>query len=118
MMRQKFLISRNLEKKELKIMEYAVIDKNLKKVTSENLDKNNFALVGEETYKSESIIDSIAQGDANLIGTLRTRNIFPISTYASKIAEKIKEIYTLSDDFTTELFFDDCDLISVAQDVD
>ncbi len=117
-MRQKFLISRNLERKELRIMEYAVIDKDLKKVSSDNLRKDNFSLVGEETYKSEAILDSIARGGTDLVETLRTHNIFPISTYAFKIAEKIRERYTLSEDFTTELFFDDRDLISVEQDVD
>ena len=117
-MRQKFLISRNLKKEELKIMEYAVIEKDLKKVKSPNLRRDNFSLVGEETYKSKAIIDSIARGDADLIGTLRTHNIFPISTYASIIAEKIREIYTLSEDLSTELFFDDRDLISAEQNVD
>lgn len=117
-MRQKFLISRSLKREELRIVEYAVIDKDLKKVTELNLRKDNFSLVGEETYKSKAIIDSIARGDADLIGTLRTHNIFPISIYASKIAEKIREIYTLSEDLTTELFFDDRDLLSVQQKVD
>jgi hypothetical protein len=115
-MRQKFLISRNLERKELRIMEFAVIEKDLKKVTSENLRKDNFSLVGEETYKSDLIVDSIARGNADLIGTLRTHNIFPISIYASKIADKIRELYTLSEDSTTELFFDDRDLLSVPED--
>jgi hypothetical protein len=112
-MRQKYLISRNMQKKELKIMEYAVIDKDLKKVISENLRRDNFSLVGQETYPSEVIVDSIARGNADLIETLRTHNIFPINTYASEIAEKIKEIYTLSEDLTAELFFDDRDLLSV-----
>ena len=117
-MRQKFMIARNLEREELRIMEYAVIDKDLKKVTERNLRNDNFSLVGEETYKSKAIIDSIARGNADLIGTLRTHNIYPISTYAFKIAEKIREIYTLSEDLTTELFFDDRDLLSVEQNVD
>ena len=117
-MRQKYSISRNLRREELKIMEYAVTDKDLKKVTEQNLHKDNFLLVGEETYKSKAIIDSIARGNADLIVTLRTHNIFPIGTYASKIAERIREIYTLSEDLTTELFFDDHDLIIVEQDVD
>lgn len=117
-MRQKFLISRNIKRKELRIMEYAVIDNDLKKVRSENLHKDNFTFVGEETYKSEAILDSIARGNDYLIGTLRTHNLFPVSTYASKIADKIIELYALSEDFTTELFFDDSDLISVEQDVD
>lgn len=99
-------------------MEYAIIDSDLKKVRSENLHMNDFTFVGEETYKSEAILDSIARGNDYLIGTLRTRNLFPISTYASKIADKVVKLYTLSEDFTEELFFDDRDLVSVEQDVD
>jgi hypothetical protein len=117
-MRQKFLISRNLKRKEFRILEYAVIDKDLKQVESQKLRKDNFLLIGEETYRSEAILDSIARGNTDLVETLRTHNIFPISTYASKIAEKIRELYAQSEDFTTELYFDDRDLISVEQDVD
>ena len=78
-MRQKFLLSRNLEKKELRILEYAVIDKDLKQVATDYLRKYNYLLIGEETYRSEAILDSISRGNADLVGTLRTHNIFPIS---------------------------------------
>lgn len=99
-------------------MEYAVIDKDLKKVISENLRRDNFSLVGQETYKSEAIVDSIARGNADLIGILRTHNIFPISAYAYEIADKIKELYTMPEDSTVELFFDDRDLIAVPPEAD
>lgn len=115
-MRQKFLITRNRKRKELKIREFAVIDKDLKKVTSDQLRKDHFSLVGEETYTSESIKNSLDRGNADLIGTLRTRNIFPISAYAGEIADTIRELYTRSDATTMELFFDDRDLISSATD--
>jgi hypothetical protein len=117
-MRQKYLISRNFKRKELKITEYAVLDKDLKKVVSENLRKDNFSLIGQETYKSDVIINSISLGSAALVETLRTHNIFPISPYALKIAETIKELYTLSEDNTAELFFDDIDLIPAEQEVE
>jgi len=112
-MRQKYLISRNLERKELSIMEYAVLNKNLNKVAPENLREDNFSLVGEETYESELIKASISSGNHALVEILRTRNIFPIGQYACKIAETIKELYRLSEDGAMELFFDDMDLISV-----
>ena len=117
-MRQKYLISRNLKRKELKIEEYAVLNKDLKKVASENLNMDNFALVGEETYKSETIIKSIARGNTALVETIRTYNIFPISSYTSKIAEKIIELYDVPEDATRELFFDDLDLMPVEQEVE
>ena len=115
-MRQKYLISRNLIRKELKIMEYAVLNKDLKKVASENLRNDNFVLVGEETYESETIINSISRGNTALVETLRTHNLFPIRPYARKIAETIRELYNLSEDATMELFFDDINLISAQQD--
>ena len=117
-MRQKYVISRNLKRNELKIMEYAILHKDLKKVASENLRKDNFSLIGQETYKSDSIINSISLGNAALVGTLRTHNIFPISQYALKIAETIKGLYKLPEDSTVELFFDDIDLIPVKIEVE
>lgn len=116
-MRQKYLISRDFKKKELKIVEYAVLDKDLKKVISENLRRDHFSLLCEETYKSETIISSISRGHAALVDTLRTHNIFPISPYATKIAETIRELYNRSEDGAVELFFDDIDLIAVESDV-
>lgn len=117
-MRQKYLICRNVSRKELKIMEYAIIEKDLKRVASEDLRKDNFLLLGEEIYPSETIVHSISLGDAALVGTLRTHNIFPISPYAWKIAETIKELYTFPKDGTKELFFDDIDLITGEQGVE
>jgi len=117
-MRQKFLISKNLKRKELKITEYAVLNKDLKKVASDNLNKDNFALVGEETYASDAIIESISSGNAVLVETLRTHNIFPIGPYALKIAETIRALYDVAENSTMELFFDDMDLISEEQHVE
>lgn len=117
-MRQKYLISRNLKRAELRIMEYAVIDKDLKKVASEYLQKDNFSLIGEETYKSDTIINSISLGNAALVGTLRTHNIFPIGQYAWIIAKTIKGLYDHPEDGTVELNFDDIELISVEQEVE
>ncbi len=117
-MRQKYLISRNLERKELRIMEYAVLNKDLKNVASENLRKDSYSLLARETYESETIVASISRGNTALVETLRTQNIFPISPYASKIAETIRELYDLSEDATMELFFDDMDLISIEQNVE
>jgi hypothetical protein len=116
-MRQKFIISRDINRKELRIMEYAVLGSDLKKIRSENLHKDNFTFVGGETYKSKAILNSIARGNDDLIVTLRTHKFFPIGPYASKIADKITELCAVSEDFTTELFFDDRDLLPVEQDV-
>jgi len=112
-MRQKYVISRNGDKNKLKIREYAVIDKNLKKVASSMLQKGSFSFLCEETYESEIIVSSISKGMNNLVGILRTHNIFPIEPYATKIAESVMALYNSSEDNSVELFFDDADLVSV-----
>ena len=112
-MRQKYVISRDGAKNRLKIREYAVIDKNMKKVASSMLQKGSFSFLCEETYESESIESSISKGMNALVGNLRTHNIFPIEPYAIKIAESVMALYNSSEESPVELFFDDADLISV-----
>jgi hypothetical protein len=113
-MRQKYVISRDDAKSKLKIMEYAIIDKNLNKVASSMLQKGSFSFLCEETYESEIILSSIAKGINVLIAILRTHNIFPIQPYADKIAESVMSLYREPGDGSVELFFDDVDLVSVA----
>lgn len=115
-MRQKFFISRTSKSNQLKIMEYAVLGKNLKNVASENLRADNFSLVGEETYENSKIVDSISEGNNAIMGMLRTHNIFPIYPYACKIAEAIRDLYRGQENDTIELYFDDIDLISYKKD--
>ena len=112
-MRQKYVISRNSAKDKLKIMEYAILDKNLNKVASPMLQKGDFSFLCEETYESEIILSSIAKGISALVAILRTDNIFPIEPYATKIAGSVMDIYNSSKDDSVELFFDDADLVSV-----
>jgi hypothetical protein len=112
-MRQKYVISRDGDKNKLKIREYAIIDKNLKKVATSMLQKNNFSFLCEETYESEIIVDSISKGINALVSSLRTNNIFPIEPYAAKIAESVMALYNSSADDSVELFFDDVDLMSI-----
>ena len=112
-MRQKYVISRDDAKNKLKIREYAIIDKNLKKVVSSMLQKGSFSFLCEETYESEIIVSSISKGMNALVAILRTHNIFPIEPYATKIAESVTALYNSSEDNSVELFFDDVDLISV-----
>jgi len=112
-MRQKYVISRNGAKNELSISEYAIVDKNLNKVASSMLIKENYSFLCEETYESEMIVSSISKGMNALVTSLRTHNIFPIEPYAAKIAESVVALYDLSEDGSVELFFDDVDLISI-----
>ena len=112
-MRQKYVISRDCAKDKLKIREYAIINKNMKKVASSMLRKGHFSFLCEETYASEHIVNSISKGKHALVSSLRTHNIFPIEPYAAKIAESVMALYDSTEDGSVELFFDDADLLSV-----
>ncbi len=112
-MRQKYVISRDATKNKLQLREYAIIDKNLKKVAYSMLQKESFSLLCEETYESKIIVKSISKGTNALVATLRTHNIFPIEPYATKIAESVITLYNSSEDGPVELYFDDIDLVSV-----
>ena len=112
-MRQKYVISRNSTKNNLKIREYAILDIRLKKMAPSLLKKENYSFLCEETYESKIIMNSISKGMNALVATLRTHNIFPIETYATKIAESVMALYRLPEDGSAELFFDDADLVSV-----
>ena len=112
-MRQKYVISRNGAKNKLNIKEYAIIDKNLKKVASTIVQKESFTFLCEETYESETIVSSISRGTNALVASLRTHNMFPIEPNATKIAESVTALYDAAEDGSVELFFDDVDLLSV-----
>jgi hypothetical protein len=111
-MRQKYVISRNIQKNNLIIKEYAIIDKNIKKIETSNLRKDNFSFLCEEKYESDIIVSSIAKGMKALIAVLRTQNIFPIEPYALKIAETVKDLYEISEDGSVDLFFNEVELVS------
>lgn len=112
-MRQKYVISRNDAKNTLKIREYAILDKNLNKVESSMLQKEDFSFLCEEIYESEIIKSSISKGMSAMVAILRTDNLFPIEPYATKIAKSVKALYNSSENDSAELFFDDADLVSV-----
>ena len=111
-MRQKYVISRDDTKSELKIREYAILDKSLNKVDSSMLQEGDFSFLCEEIYENEIIVSSISKGMNALVVILRTDNIFPIEPYSTKIAESVKGLYNSSEDGSVELFFDDLDLVS------
>ncbi len=102
-MKQKYLISKDNGKDKLVIREFA------------ELDKEMFSLLCEEVYDDEAIESSIAKGKASLISTLRTQNMYPSGSYADKIAESVITIYGSEKNQSTELFFDDIDLLTKDQ---
>lgn len=110
-MRQKYVIYRDMVKEKLNIKEYAIIDKNIKKVASSMIHKSSFVFLCEETYENEIIKSSIAEGIKTLVGILRTQNFFPIEPYITKIAESVIGLYDSPNTDSVELFFDDIDLV-------
>ncbi len=99
-MKQQYLIAKNEAKKELTIREFAELDKEL------------LSLLCEETYSADAIKSAISEGGDALIEVLRTSNLYPISTYVKKIAEAVIALYKKKGDQSTEVFFNDMDLLA------
>lgn len=110
-MRQKYVISRNMVKNRFKIKEYAVLTRIPRNTVSLVPPKENYSLLGQETYDSDLIGRSIDKGKRALVSTLRTKNLFPIEPYARKIAESVIALYKSANDDSAELLFDDVDLL-------
>ena len=112
-MRQKYRICQSQKKKTLNIKEFAVVDKDTKKVTSSMLRHDHFNLVCDQDYDGETIARAAADGCDELVETLRTPNLFPIEPYATKIAESVITLIEDDKDRCVELFFDDNELLVV-----
>jgi hypothetical protein len=98
-MKQKFLISKENDKKKLIIKEFA------------ELDKERLSLLCEEEYDNKIIKSSVLQGKEALIAELRTNNMYPPGVYAEKIAQAVIDIFASKDSQSIELSFNDIDLL-------
>ena len=98
-MKQKYQIVKDDKKKTLIVREYA------------ELDKDILSPLCEEIYEQESINSAIAQGKAVLIAALRTKNMYPPGIYAKKIADAVVKLLSSAKVQSTELFFDDVELL-------
>jgi hypothetical protein len=103
-MKQKYVIVRD-NAKELKIREYAELDKDL------------LSLLCEETYLWEAVEAALAKGTEALVYKLRTPNLYPSYIYAVKIAEAVTAMAGSESTEPVELIFDDLDYISKDQHV-
>ena len=111
-MRQKFLIQRDDKDSVLTIKESANLDREYKISEMIKLDKEVFSLVGEETYDPKAMRSAIKRGKNDLILTLRTPNMYPIGTYAEKIAESVIELFDSKNNRSVELLFDDKEFLA------
>jgi len=116
-MKQRYFICRDEKTNELTIEEYAVIVGNQKTYEISTLNPDDFTLLCIETYEGKEIKKAISQGKEALVTTLRTDNLYPISTYAGLIADSVMEIYGRKDNLSKELLFDDLDLFESLQEV-
>ena len=99
-MKQKYLIINDKENKQIKIQEYA------------ELNKEMLSLLCEESYAYNTIKSAIAAGPDTLISALRTNNLYPPGIYAEKIASAVTDLYKAKDQDSLELFFDDVNLLA------
>ena len=99
-MKQKYLIIDDKKNKQIKIQEYAELNKEL------------LSLLCEEAYDYKTIKSAIAAGTDTLIAALRTNNLYPPGIYAEKIASAVTELLKSKDKESIELFFDDVNLLA------
>ena len=99
-MKQKYLIINDKSNKQIKIQEYA------------ELNKEMLSLLCEEAYDYKTIKSAISCGTDALISALRTNNLYPPGIYAVKIASAVVELLKSKDQESAELFFDDINLLS------
>ncbi|NOY68303.1 MAG: hypothetical protein GXP53_02260 [Deltaproteobacteria bacterium] len=101
-MKQKYILSRDMDKGLLTIREFS------------ELSKDSFTLVCEESYEDEKIEKSLAEGKEALIKTLRTPNFYPVAIYIEKIADVVISLFEKKKSTDPcaqqELLFDDADL--------
>jgi len=105
-MRHKFMIKRNETKKELRIREYANLEREPKNEWQRS-DVAAFSLIGEETYGKRAVTMAIEKGKRHLISVLRTHNMYPIGIYAEEIAVSVMGLYASDNKRLVELSFDD-----------
>ena len=114
-MRQKYIISIDNGRNLLKISEYAIVTNIPKTATALTINSAKYSLLVEEAYDKKDIKHSISRGNRSLIASLRTKNIFPIEPYVSKIAEAVTALFQSANDDSVELLFNDVDLLSIPQ---
>lgn len=99
-MQQKYAIIKDDESRQLIIREFA------------ELDKNTLSLLCEEKYDHATIEVAITGGKDALIKALKTKNMYPPTIYAEKIADDVIDLYKSKDKDSVELIFNDLDLLT------
>ena len=103
-MKQKYVILKNNKKNELIIKEFS------------ELSKDAFTLTCEETFHGKLVESAINKGSQSLIATLRTKHMYPTGICAAKIAEEVINLYKSKNADSTELYFDDKEILTEYRD--
>ena len=99
-MKQKYLILKGEDNKNIIIQEFA------------ELDKDMLSLLCEETYDIKTIKSAVSKGKDAVASVIRTSNMYPAGVYAEKIADSVITLYESKDQDSVEVYFDDFDLIT------
>jgi len=94
-MKQKYVILKDAEKKNLIIREHA------------ELDKEIYSLLCEETYGDSNVMKAISGGKEVLIAALRTNNFYPPLLQADKISDAVMAVYASGNTQPVEIYIDD-----------
>lgn len=108
-MRQKYIISKSAETKEVQIQEYAVVDNDSYRKDKYLLTDADFVLLSEQSYALGDIKAGVAKDKDNLIDLLRVNEFFPARLCAEKIADSVVELFSQAGDQPIVLIYDDKD---------
>ena len=94
-MKQKYVISKSEDQKELKIEESA------------ELEKEVMSLMCEVTYPIKDIKSAISNSKDSLVSLLRTKNFFPPYLWINNIADAVADLIDDKKEQSVEILFDD-----------
>ena len=72
----------------------------------------NFSLIHEVTFDTDTIRAAIKEGSEALISELRSDDFFPIGSCSEVIAEKVTGFFNGDAEPVSEVYFDDRTLLS------
>lgn len=99
-MKQKYMIVRDDEKNSLILREFA------------ELDKDILSLLCEQVYERNEVQARMTESDDALVALLRTKNLFPPTSYMEKIVSAVREVYGPDGPSSAEAVFDDTQLLA------
>lgn len=111
-MLQRYDLDRNDRANRFSIKEYAVLETKSHKRSDYKPVGQDYSLIHEISYDSDTLRDAIQEGQKVLISVLRSGDFFPIFPCAKIIARRVTELFDGKSDPALELFFDDRTLLS------